>query len=93
MSEIMEDRASYPMARGRCPFDPPPELNRRQAEEPLARVKLWDGSTPWLVTRYDDSRQLLADPRISSDIRRRGFPVRQRGAGPAAEPVQRVHRS
>ncbi len=74
MSEIMEDRASYPMARGRCPFDPPPELNRRQAEEPLARVKLWDGSTPWLVTRYDDSRQLLADPRISSDIRREGFP-------------------
>jgi cytochrome P450 len=74
MSEIMEDLATYPMARGRCPFDPPPELNRLQAEEPLARVKLWDGSTPWLVTRYDDSRQLLADPRISSDIRREGFP-------------------
>ena len=86
MSEIMEDLATYPMARGRCPFDPPPELNRRQAEAPLARVKLWDGSTPWLVTRYDDSRQLLADPRISSDPRRDGFPYA--GAAQAQRPGQ-----
>lgn len=74
MPEIMEDLPTYPMARGGCPFDPPPELDRLLAEEPLSRVKLWDGSTPWMVTRYDDARQVLADPRISSDPRNDGFP-------------------
>jgi len=38
-----------------------------QAETPIAKVKLWDGSTPWLVTRYDDQRTLFTDPRISAD--------------------------
>ncbi|TDU87845.1 hypothetical protein EV138_1377 [Kribbella voronezhensis] len=74
MSEIVEELPTYPMSRGRCPFDPPPELDRLQDTEPLSRVKLWDGSTPWMVTRYDHSRQLLADPRISSDPRNDGFP-------------------
>jgi cytochrome P450 len=35
---------------------------------------LWDGSTPWLVTRYADQRKLLADPRVSSNAERPGFP-------------------
>jgi cytochrome P450 len=74
MSEIVQEAPTYPMARGKCPFDPPPELDRLQAEEPLSRTKLWDGSTPWLVTRYDHTRQVLADPRISSDPRNDGFP-------------------
>jgi cytochrome P450 len=51
----------------RCPFDPPPALHTLQDQAPISRVRLWDGSTPWLVTRYDDVRALLADPRISSD--------------------------
>jgi cytochrome P450 len=74
MSETVEDLPTYPMARGRCPFDPPPELDKYQAEEQISRVKLWDGSRPWMVTRYDDARQVLADPRISSDPRNDGFP-------------------
>jgi cytochrome P450 len=65
----------YPMPRAaRCPFDPPPRLRGLQAEAPLTRVRLWDGSTPWLVTRYAEQRALLADPRISSDGRRPHFP-------------------
>jgi cytochrome P450 len=73
-AEVVAERPTYPMARGKCPFDPPPELDRLQDEEPLSRVTLWDGSTPWMVTRYDHSRQVLADPRISSDPRNDGFP-------------------
>jgi cytochrome P450 len=66
---------SYPMTRAtRCPFDPPPELKARQEEGPLAKVRLWDGSTPWLVTRYADQRALMADPRVSADIARPGYP-------------------
>jgi cytochrome P450 len=29
---------------------------------------------PWLVTRHPDVRALLADPRVSADIRREGYP-------------------
>ncbi|GAA1102569.1 MULTISPECIES: cytochrome P450 [Streptomyces violaceusniger group] len=65
----------FPMARAAgCPFDPPPALRDLQREGPLARVRLWDGSTPWLVTRYADQRALLGDPRVSADIHRPGYP-------------------
>ena len=58
-----------------CPFDPPPGLLRVQREgEPLTRVRLWDGSTPWLVTRHADQRALMADPRVSADVTRPGYP-------------------
>ncbi|GAA3707130.1 cytochrome P450 [Streptomyces tremellae] len=66
----------YPMARAAgCPFDPPPPLREQQQESPLTRVRLWDGSTPWLVTRYAEQRALLADPRVSADITRPGYPA------------------
>ncbi|MFC3996011.1 cytochrome P450 [Nocardiopsis sediminis] len=65
----------FPMERAaRCPFDPPPALRTRQEEGPLSRVRLWDGSTPWVVTRYAEQRALLADPRVSADITRPGYP-------------------
>jgi cytochrome P450 len=70
----MTDRVTplYPMDRspGR-PLDPAPELRHIG---PIAKVRLWDGSTPWLVTRYADQRAVLADSRVSADPRRDGFP-------------------
>ncbi len=66
---------TLPLKReARCPFDPPPAGRDAQHEHALARVELWDGSTPWLVTRYAEQRALLSDPRISSDIRKPGYP-------------------
>jgi cytochrome P450 len=65
----------YPMTRAAgCPFDPPPELHALQEEGPLAKVRLWDGSTPWLVTRYADQKALLSDKRVSADVTRPGYP-------------------
>ncbi len=65
----------FPMARAAgCPFDPPPTLRAKQEEGPLTKVRLWDGSTPWLVTRYAEQRALLANPAVSSDITRPGYP-------------------
>ncbi|WP_329056554.1 cytochrome P450 [Amycolatopsis sp. NBC_01488] len=55
----------------RCPFDPPAELGELP---PVSRVRLWNGSTPWLVTRYDDVRAVLRDSRISADSDRPGYP-------------------
>ena len=72
----------FPMTRAeQCPFDPPPELRRLQQEAPIARVTLLDGSTPWLVTRYADQRAVLADPRVSSDVGRPGYPSGMPRAG------------
>jgi cytochrome P450 len=69
---------TYPMART-CPFDPPAELAQLRAEEPVTRIRLWDGSSPWLVTRYEDVRSLLADPRVSADTDQSGYPFQSPG--------------
>ncbi|WP_432949517.1 cytochrome P450 [Kribbella sp. CA-253562] len=69
---------SYPMPKATgCPFDPPPELRELRAAEPLSRVRLWDGSTPWLVTHFAHQRALLADDRVSADRNQHGFPILQ----------------
>ncbi|HEV3357675.1 MAG TPA: cytochrome P450 [Pseudonocardiaceae bacterium] len=69
----MTEPAAFPMPRS-CPFDPPADLAEFAAGEPIARVRIWDGSTPWLITRHDDVRAVLADRRFSSDGNRPGFP-------------------
>lgn len=73
----------YPMPKdARCPFDPPPRLRELQQREPFVRVRLWDGSEPWLVTRHADQRALLADPRVSADPDTPGYP-RQTASTPS----------
>jgi hypothetical protein len=42
-------------------------------------VRLWDGSTPWLVTRHAEQRALLADRRVSADQTRGGYPHQSPG--------------
>ncbi|MFI1605991.1 cytochrome P450 [Streptomyces griseofuscus] len=67
----------HPMPRATgCPFDPPPALQTLQSERPVSRVRIWDGSSPWMITRHEDVRALLGDPRISADPRRPGYPHR-----------------
>ena len=44
------------------------------AVAPLSRVRIWDGSTPWLITGYEEARALFADSRVSVDDRIPGFP-------------------
>ncbi|MFI9595223.1 cytochrome P450 [Nonomuraea sp. NPDC052265] len=75
MTDALPDPVTFPMPRAAaCPFDPAPELTRRGEEAPVSRVRLWDGTTPWLVTRYEDVRAVLADPRVSVDVAQPGFP-------------------
>ncbi|MEU5207708.1 cytochrome P450 [Streptomyces sp. NPDC020742] len=57
-----------------CPFAPPALYQNLQKERPVTRVRIWDGSTPWIVSRHADQRALLADPRITSDQRLPGYP-------------------
>jgi cytochrome P450 len=70
-----EDVLAYPMPRAAgCPLDPSPELSELQVKAPLVRIRLWDGSTPWLVTRHAEHRALLVDPRLSADATLPGYP-------------------
>jgi cytochrome P450 len=67
------DIPDYPMERdSRCPFAPPPQMLGNDSG--LSRVRIWDGSTPWLVTGHEEARALFADSRVSVDDRRAGFP-------------------
>ncbi len=68
----------YPMTRD-CPFDPPQALTELQAGQPVSRVRIWDGSTPWLITGYREARALLADPRLSADGLAPGYPNADQG--------------
>lgn len=70
----------FPMPRdARCPLAPPPKLLTLMDSSPLVRVRVWDGSHPWLVTRHADQRALLGDPRVSSDASLPGFPHQSPG--------------
>jgi cytochrome P450 len=73
--EPVADVPEYPMGRASgCPFAPPPEVMALGAARPLSRVRIWDGSTPWLITGYEEVRTLFSDSRVSVDDRRPGFP-------------------
>jgi len=56
------------------PFDPPLEVLQRSKSEQLFPVRIWDGSTPWLVTGYEAIRALFTDARASVDDRKPGYP-------------------
>jgi cytochrome P450 len=57
-----------------APLDPPPEYARLRREAPVTRVSLWGGrATPWLITRWEDARTLLASRGVSSQGPRPGF--------------------
>ena len=73
--EEATDIPEYPMDRdARCPFAPPPQMLEMGETKPLSRVRIWDGSTPWLITGHEVARELFADSRVSVDDRIDGFP-------------------
>lgn len=89
MSDTLPDTTpvpDYPMPRSSaCPFSPPPGLLALRDEKPLTRVRIWDGSTPWLVTRHADQRAVLTDPRVSSSDRQPSYPYFNQAAAEGAK--------
>ncbi len=74
-SDVTADVPEYPMERdARCPFAPPPQMLEMGEARPLSRVRIWNGTTPWLITGHEVARALFADPRVSVDDRKDGFP-------------------
>ncbi|AYN43449.1 cytochrome P450 [Streptomyces dangxiongensis] len=58
-----------------CPYHPPTGYDPLRDGRPLSRVTLYDGREVWAVTAHATARTLLADPRLSADRRRPGFPA------------------
>ena len=72
---VSADVPEYPMEReARCPFSPPLPMLEMGESRPLSRVRIWNGTTPWLITGHEVAKALFADPRVSVDDRREGFP-------------------
>ncbi|MEU5872171.1 cytochrome P450 [Glycomyces sp. NPDC047369] len=59
---------SYPgVHNARCPFDPPTEYAQWR-EAPGLRQAVWKGRPVWVVSRYEDIKAALADPRVSAEV-------------------------
>ncbi|MFD5483716.1 cytochrome P450 [Streptomyces hawaiiensis] len=68
----VEDRIPFPR---QCPFSPPEAYDRLRRQDPVARVRLPNNDEVWALTRYEDVRTMLSDPRFSSDNRHPGYPL------------------
>ncbi|MDX3100076.1 cytochrome P450 [Nonomuraea angiospora] len=53
-------------------LEPPPQLAELRDKCPVSHVRLPSGDVATLVTRYDDARAVLADPRFSRNLAREG---------------------
>ncbi|MFF5026074.1 cytochrome P450 [Streptomyces collinus] len=68
----------WPLARV-CPLSPPPALGVvRDGPPTLVRLPAVAGEEQlaWLITRHEDVKAALKDPRLSADETRPGFPLR-----------------
>lgn len=81
-----------PMERDAGPFDPPREITRLRDAHPVGPMIFPDGHEGWLVTGYDEVRNLLADPRFSSrqDIGVLHVPYEIPGMPVATEPSPQI---
>ncbi|MCD9194694.1 cytochrome P450 [Streptomyces albireticuli] len=63
----------FPLRKPGVPFPPPGYTDYRE-HEGLVLSHLPNGDRVWLVTRHEDVRAVLTDPKISSNPEHKGFP-------------------
>ncbi|MBB4893665.1 cytochrome P450 [Streptomyces olivoverticillatus] len=73
MTETDVSLPEWPLKRT-CPFSPPPDF--RDLRDGPPRLVRHRGGLAWLISRHEDVRQALADPRMSSDDQQPNFPHR-----------------
>ncbi|SFS65432.1 cytochrome P450 [Saccharopolyspora flava] len=87
MTNTEEQPVPFMLRRPGVSF-PPPEYAEFRQRPGLTRAALPTGDTVWLVTRHEDVREVLTDPRISSNPAHEGFPAPGRTGGvPAASEI------
>jgi len=58
----------------KCPFAAPALYTEARETGRPQRVSIWDGSSPWLITKHDQVRAVLSSPSISADVTNPHFP-------------------
>src|SRR5277367_3036358 len=67
MTSTTSDLPVIPLQRAaQCPLAPPVEFASWRQEPGLQRA-MWNGQPTWIVSRYQDIRAALVDPRLSAD--------------------------
>jgi cytochrome P450 len=67
MTSTTSDLPVIPLRRAaQCPLAPPIEFESWREEPGLQRA-MWNGQPTWIVSRYQDIRAALVDPRLSAD--------------------------
>ncbi len=66
MTQTVPIPHGLPMERDASPFDPPSAITELRDARPVSPLVFPDGHEGWLVTGYDEVRQLMADTRFSS---------------------------
>ncbi|MFY1679857.1 MULTISPECIES: cytochrome P450 [unclassified Streptomyces] len=86
-ADAEDEIVPFVLRRPGAPF-PPPEYTEFRQRPGLVKAALPSGDTVWLVTRHEEVRQILTDPRISANPAHPGFPRPSRTGGvPTADEV------
>jgi len=80
---VAAEPRTFPMKRT-CPFSPPKEYALLRETEPISRATLEvNGKQTWLITKHEHVKQVLADPRVSSNLKLPGYPLQVTVPDPA----------
>ncbi|MFC8131006.1 cytochrome P450 [Streptomyces sp. NPDC057302] len=71
---VTSEPVAFPQDRT-CPYHPPESYEPLREARPLSRVRLFDGRSVWVVTGQGTARDLLIDPRLSTDRENEAFPA------------------
>lgn len=84
MTTTDSNLVGFPLRRPGRPY-PPEEYAGLRKREGLVRSTLPTGASVWLVTRHEEVRAVLTDPRISSNPSHPGFPRPAKTGGVPAQ--------
>ncbi|MEU3741367.1 cytochrome P450 [Streptomyces sp. NPDC032198] len=71
---VASEPVAFPQDRT-CPYRPPESYEPLREARPLSRVRLFDGRSVWVVTGQGTARDLLVDPRLSTNRENEAFPA------------------